>query len=332
MISLLEILDMERFAVLFSMAAVMLSSCAEEPAGVQPCRESPVKLDVMVPVSGMTRVTDVGDESAVRNAQVFLFRPDGSLDASGTSESDVVTIDCTAGERDIVAVVNAPSVSDVTDVSGLMSKVSLLQDNAPGSLVMLGRESFSVSASSRVSVPVRRMVAKVSIERIVADFSLQQYRDADFRLKKIYLSNVAGDISYGGSGDPLSWYNRSGVIDLENPLVCSQDLSEQLVPDTPYEVIHSFYCCPNGCLEDSFSEEWCPRHTRLVVETELAGRRCYYTMTMPAIESNHLYTVKELRITRPGSDDPEDHLISGDATFTIEVEDWDEGYSGSFEI
>lgn len=314
------------------MAAVMLSSCTEDPAGVPSCRERMVKLDVTVPVSGMTRVTDVGDESAVRNAQVFLFRPDGSLDASGTSDSDVVTIDCTAGEREIVAIVNAPAVTGITDLSGLMSEVSLLQDNAPGSLVMLGRETFSVSASSQVSVPVRRLAAKVSIERIVADFSLQQYRDADFRLKRIYLSNVAGDVPYGGTGAPASWYNRSGAIDLENPLVCSQELSEQLASDSPYEVIHSFYCCPNGCQEDSFSQEWSPRHTRLVVETELAGRTYYYTMTMPAIESNHLYTVKELRITRPGSDDPEDHLISGDASFTIEVEDWEEGYSGSFEI
>ena len=80
------------------------------------------------------------------------------------------------------------------------------------------------------------------------------------------------------------------------------------------------------------SVDWCQRHTRLVVETELAGRTCYYTMTMPAIESNHIYTVKELRITRPGSSDPELPVLPGDASFTIEVEDWEDGYSGSFEI
>lgn len=323
---------MDRFFVFFSMAALMLSSCTEDPAGIRECSDSMVKLDVVIPVSGMTRLTDTGDETAVSHAQVFLFRPDGSLDASGTSGSDVVTIDCTAGQRDIVAVVNAPALNGVTDISGLMSDVSQLQDNAPGSLVMCGMETVSVSASSQVSVPVRRLVAKVSIERIVADFTLPQYRDADFRLKRIYLSNVAGDVPYGGTGGPVSWYNRAGAIDWDNPLVCSEEMSEKMTPGIPYEVIHSFYCCPNAAEEDSFSPEWSPRHTRLVVETELSGRRYYYTMTMPAVEANHLYTVKELRITRPGADDPEDQVISGDASFTIEVEDWDEGYSGSFEI
>lgn len=322
---------MKRIFIIITLVAALLSSCAKEQ--VPATSGTPdVKLTVSIPVSEMTRVTDTGDESAIGHAQVFVFREDGRTDAWAISDSGEVVIDCTAGLREIVAVVNAPSISDIFSKEDLEEEITVLQDNAPGSLVMTGRKTVELNASSSVSIPVRRLVARVSIESIVPDFSLEQYRNADFRITGIYLTNVAGDTHLISSGEPSIWYNAMENDGQDEDLIKTGEMSVPLVNGTAYRTVHHFYCYPNPFSEDSFSSEWCPRHTRLVVETELSGQICYYTMTMPVIESNHIYTVKELRITRPGSSSPEMPVLSGDASFTIEVEDWEDGYSGSFEI
>lgn len=322
---------MKRIFIITALVASILSSCAKEQAPAA-CSTPDVKLNVSIPVSEMTRITDTGDEAAVDHAQVFVFREDGKIDAWTISDSRDMIIDCTAGLREVVAIVNAPRISNIFDMEDLEKEVTVLQDNRPGSLVMFGRKSVELKASSSILVPVERLVARVSIESIVPDFSLEQYRNADFRITGIYLTNVAGDMHFIGTSDPSIWYNKMHDDVLDIDLIKTGDMSDQLANGTAYQTVHHFYCYPNPSVEDSFSVDWCPRHTRLVVETELAGRTCYYTMTMPAIESNHIYTVKELRITRPGSSDPELPVLPGDASFTIEVEDWEDGYSGSFEI
>lgn len=328
---------MKRIFTISTLAAVILSSCAKEQTSAS-CSSPDVKLNVSIPVSEMTRITDTGDEAAVNHAQVFVFREDGITDAWTISDSGDMVIDCTAGLREIVAIVNAPRITNIFNIEDLKKEITVLQDNAPGSLVMSGRKTVELEASTSVVVPVKRLVARVSIESIVTDFSLEQYRDAHFRITGIYLTNIAGDAHFITSDEPSIWYNAmykdniEGNLTKAGELTKTGNLSEPLSEGTAYETAHHFYCYPNPFTEDSFSSEWCPRHTRLVVEAELSGRICYYTMTMPVIESNHIYTVKELRITRPGSSDPELPVLPGDASFTIEVEDWEDGYSSSFEI
>lgn len=322
---------MKRIFIISTLVTVLLSSCAKEQVPAS-CSTPDVKLTVSIPVSEMTRITDTGDEAAVDHAQVFVFREDGKTDAWTISDSRDMIIDCTAGLREIVAIVNAPRISNIFSIEDLKEEITVLQDNNPGSLVMAGTKTVELTASSSVVVPVKRLVARVSIESIVPDFSLEQYRNADFRITGIYLTNVAGDMHFISAGEPSIWYNAMENDSIDEDLIKSGEMSVSLVNGTAYQTVHHFYCYPNPFSEDSFSSEWCPRHTRLVVETELSGRICYYTMTMPVIESNHIYTVKELRITRPGSSDPELPVLPGDASFTIEVEDWEDGYSGSFEI
>lgn len=313
-------------------AAALLAACTAEQAAVLPAGMEKVRLDVSVPVSSMTKLTDAGDESAVNRVQVFVFREDGSIDASGIAGSGSIELDCTAGERSIVAVVNTPEIDGIYDMAGLEEKMSVLQDNSAGSLVMSGIMNVTLTASASVTVPVRRLAAKVSIERIDVDFALEQYQDAGFEITGIYLTNVAADAHFIGDGAPSSWLNVQGKDLLQNELVGDLGMSVPIADGAAYETAHHFYCYPNPYQEDSFGEEWSPRHTRLVVEASLAGKTCYYAMTMPVIEANHAYVVTGLNITRPGSSDPEQEIRPEEASFTIKVEDWEDGYSGSFEI
>ena len=183
-------------------AAALLAACTAEQAAVLPAGMEKVRLDVSVPVSSMTKLTDAGDESAVNRVQVFVFREDGSIDASGIAGSGSIELDCTAGDRSIVAVVNTPEIDGIYDMAGLEEKMSVLQDNSAGSLVMSGIMNVTLTASASVTVPVSRLAAKVSIERIDVDFALEQYQDAGFEITGIYLTNVAADAHFIGDGAP----------------------------------------------------------------------------------------------------------------------------------
>lgn len=320
------------FVYAAGMLAMAVCGCQEKEIADVVAPSEEITLDVCVPVSEMTRITDVGDESALTGIQAFVFRKDGSLDAWASSSGNTLSIQCTAGERDISVLVNSPEIKDITTFSALRSKVSLLSDNGVGSLVMSGTVSVTLSSSSSVTVPVSRKAARVSIERIVTDFDLEQYKNAEFKITGIYLVNVAGDAPYFGTGQPGVWYNRMENAGELPALLSSGKLSVPVTGQAPYEVSHHFYCYPNPTGEDISETTWSPRKTRLVVEAELDGVTCYYPMTMPVIESNHLYTVTELKITKPGSSSPDIPVVKEDVSFVIEVADWDEGYSGSFEI
>lgn len=319
--------------ILYSVLAVaaLLCSCTKETVQPSPDTGEKVRLGISVPVAGVTKVTDISTEKQVNRIQVFVFREDGAVDTWGTAEADHLVLECTSGSREIVVLANAPQVSDIFALSDLENEISGLTDNAPGALVMAGRKTVDLSLSSEVTVPVTRLVARVSIEKISTAFSLGQFNDADFIVRRIYLTNVAGDVPYLKSSAPQTWYNKMGYSAEAANLIDSGELEESVTPETAYADVHYFYCYPNAS-DDSFEEIWTPRHTRLVVEADLAGVRYYYPVTMPVIEANHTYTVTELKITGPGSSSPEIPVERLDATFNVVVDDWDEGYSGSFEI
>lgn len=316
-------------------AFVMACGCNEKevPAPSGKMSGEMVTLNVSVPSAGMTRITDVGDEDRINGIQVFVFRENGALDAWSSSGGNSLSLQCTSGEREVVAIANAPEIPAVSSRSALEEQISSLGDNSPGGLVMSGSRNVSLTASSSLSVTVSRLAARVSIERIVSDFGLDQYRNAELKITGIYLVNAAGEASYCGEpAQPALWYNKGRNEGDIQELLGSGTLDQTLTSETPYETVHSFYCYPNPVAGDSSEPEWTPRRTRLVVEAQLDGVTYYYPMTMPQIESNHLYTVSELKITRPGSSSPDVPVVSGMASFTVEVADWDEGYTGSFEI
>ena len=219
-------------------AVFFLAACTQEPRPM--CQESleKVELSVTVPVSSMTKVTDIGNENAVNRVQVFVFREDGSIDAWSIAESDSLVIDCTAGDREVVAVVNAPRIVNIFNIDALKEEVSDLQDNSVGSLVMSGSKKVTLSASASITVPVRRLVARVSIERIVTDFALEQYRNSEFIIKGIYLTNVAGDVHYIGDEAPSYWHNSQGKDLLEQELIETGEMSEPVVSGVPYDTPH----------------------------------------------------------------------------------------------
>ncbi len=308
---------------------------------------------------------NIAAESTIQNVQVFVFRTadgsDGVLDAcasvgfdspldfdASTSSFDSITLECTTGEREIWAIVNAASdyTSDgsVGNKSSLISKTSSLGENALNKLFMTGSRSVTLSAGSEVvDITVRRACASVILESVTNDMMAAVYqKEGCFRLTGAYLINVPAKINYGLSLEPSEldgddWYAKLQKESdaSKSTLICDEIDNYVLDYGKSYQNTHTFYSYPNNCPDETLSD-WSPRATSLVVEAEyndgIQWRVCYYPIVLykddtgTGLESNKQYTVK-LTIRRPGSDSPSEPVEFDTLSGSIVVADWETGAS-----
>lgn len=305
------------------LALSVLAACDVKETRYESCGKEMIELGVSLP-SGMTKVTGESGEGAVADLQVFVFDESGALEAYGHTASSSLTLNCYPGSKKAVALVNAPSYSEITSYSGLTAKLSSLTDNAVGRLVMEGETDVRLTSSTSVTVPVSRIAAKITLKSVVNAMELEYHRKQTFALTSVYLINVAGDREYLGDSAPTQWYNKM-KYESASPSFLWQSLNGKVLS---YSGTHDdgnyFYCYPNHTEEDFNDGSWKPRHTRLVVEATLGGNTCYYPVTLPEVDQNTAYEIS-LTVTRPGSDSPDDPVDTHSAEFKIKVVDWIDG-------
>lgn len=272
----------------------------------------------------------------VRSVQIFVF-DESRKDSIETyfykmtkvgqpAASDSLRL--TAGKKKIRVLANAPEIG---------GKIGCLKDleactcefgiNTTESFVMSGGKEMELTKDSSVEVTVNRIVAKIVLKKLTVDFDAEVYDKMTFTLKDIYLTNVAycakyygGEYVPGQGQEAQTWKNG-----LEYALTKETGLNVGLSYDdeVAYDVDHIFYCYPN-------SDKNHP--TRLVLKTSLDKATYYYPIEIGAIESNKVYTITDLKITRPGSDDPDVPVISQMFPYNITVGDWDDDVNEIQEI
>lgn len=299
-------------------------------------------LEITIPLS-KTKVMDTVNEDKVNSLQVFVFRNNGALEAYAKSTDNTATVECTNGVKTILAIANAPDITDVTTKDEMDLKVSNLKENSKGSFVMYGAVTDTLSVSTKkLSIPVTRMVARVSIQKITNGMKAPQYAKIPIKLKQIYLINVAGDMLYkdvkyetekeGSTYTPTIWYNKGAFVSSDFPsLLGTGDLEGiSVTKASPYIASHYFYCYPNPSTSDTTPGK--PGYTRLVVEVQIGEMTYYYPITIKGIQNNHTYNISELVITRLGSDSPNVPVTSTQATFDVTVNPWLPGSDESVTI
>lgn len=296
-----------------------------------------------------TRATGASDitETNVNYWAVMLFdtgNPQAWYYAVSEDNSDITCTVRKGRPYRAYAIVNYPREGDglfspslVESEAQLMEYTSSLSSNATDALVMFGTKDLPQLPSGITSIPLKRLCSKVSIARIRVQMEDTVYSAQEFMLNAIYLTNVYTRTSYGSDhpvpdSDPLCWYNAkcwhgSGNLRTLDSICGDRGLNVSIVNGSSYETVHTFYAYPNPTWEDTEEDTWCPRHTRLVIEATLGGKRYYYTITLPEMKRNNSYTVTEAVIHNPGSLDPE-KIIPGvlDASITITEDTWDSEY------
>ena len=308
---------MKKSIFAFAAALAALVACNKnEATPMQPQnQESLVPCELTVGICGaMTKATGVttDNEAKVNKLQIFVFRGD-DLDAYASVENaKELTLSCTAGEREVYALVNAPDYSSVPGKAALLAKVSELSANTLTNFEMVGSKSVTLPQTSTVSIDVNRIASRVVLKKITRNFTSAALQALDFTVDAIYLVNVAGNTSYDLTAAPSTWYN---IAENKGELA-------SLLADTPtapiaqgqaYDTDHTFYAYPNDLAVNT---------TRIVIETTLGTSKYYYPINLPEMAANKSYEIEEVVLTRPGSDNPDEPVSFADATFSINVIDW----------
>ena len=308
---------MKKSIFAFAAALAALVACNKnEATPMQPQNpESLVPCELTVGICGaMTRATAVSadNEAKVNNLQVFVFRGD-DLDAyASVDNAQELTLSCTAGDRVVYALVNAPDYSGVPGKAALLAKVSELSANSLSNFEMVGSKSVTLPQSEKVSIDVNRIASRVVLKKITRSFTSEALQALNFKVDAIYLINVAGNTSYDLSAAPAKWYNVAENKDELASLL--YDAPASLITNgQSYSTAHTFYAYPNDLATNT---------TRLVIETTLGETKYYYPINLPEMAANKSYEIEEVKITRPGSDNPDEPVSFADATFSINVIDW----------
>ena len=308
---------MKKSIFAFAAALAALVACNKnEATPMQPQdQESLVPCELTVGICGaMTKATAVtaDNEAKVNRLQVFVFRGD-DLDAYASVENaKELTLSCTAGERVVYALVNAPDYSTVPGKAALLAKVSELEANTLTNFEMVGSKTVTLPQSEKVSIDVNRIASRVVLKKITRNFTSAALQALDFTVDAIYLVNVAGNTSYDLTAAPATWYNvAENKGELASLLVDTP--SAPIAQGQAYNTAHTFYAYPNDLAVNT---------TRIVIETTLGTSKYYYPINLPEMAANKSYEIAEVVLTRPGSDNPDEPVSFADATFRINVIDW----------
>lgn len=297
-----------------AVAAVAVIGCFEKESELPQLEESGelVTFSVSVPVAE-TKSAEPTDEKTVNSLQVIAFNKHGIYEASAYGTENTVELTCTAGEKTIVALVNAEKEENLVDYNNLAGRPVYLRDTALGDLVMVGKTDVTVVAGNSVTVDVSYISSKVVLESVTLNLENPQYHDLAFAVKSVFLTNVAGDRKYISESTPSVWYHE-GDYNKDNtlPFLYDQVASVEIESGgTPYDTDHYFYCYPNST----------DKKTRLVIEAVIDGATYYYPIVIDALLPNNQYSYN-VELTRLGIDSPDGSLDKGAYGVTVSIKDW----------
>lgn len=317
------------------MLAAALSFAACEPFSPELVTKDSAECNLVVNCSyGATKAVGQTQkaEDKINNLSVFVFRtdPGHKLDASAWSETSGSTLQlrCTIGEKIVYVLANAASdyTYQIRCEADLLALSSSLTDNGLSKLFMMGSTTQTLSgASCTVTVPVKRLVASVRLDKITNRMEANGYRaDGLFTVNAVYLTNVVGTWAFDGTTDPQTLGESGWLARLEKQdqsLICDDGIGRTVNYNQELNEPHTFYAFPNSCdlKEDPV---WSQRSTMLVVEATLDGVKYYYPVAVGPLEANKQYVINNFIIRRPGSNHPWEVVHKTDVTVQIEVVPW----------
>ena len=263
-----------------------------------------------------TKSSSAGQEEQVNNIQVYVFDADNGnrLETFFYGKSIKPTLRLSRGNKMFKVLVNSKADSSKVNVlQDLQSALSDFSDNTSSNFVMSGEKSVSIPATTSVEISVSRLVAKVILSKITANFTAPVYACQTFRVDSVYLTNVAQKCQFFGQYTPASWGKGYAL---------TGDSVNHIVSGKVYSAGHTFYAYPNGTTTP----------TRLVIKATLGNTTYYYPVDLGELQSNMVYTVTNIEITRPGSDSEDKPVVSSEMSFTIKVAGWNSQQNNIQEI
>ena len=99
-------------------------------------------------------------------------------------------------------------MKDIATKTDLLAAKSALSDNDESNFVMIGKTNADLPSELPVNVEVDRIVSKVVLKTVNRAFTSAALAALNFSIDEIFITNVAGDVNYGLTDNPLEWYNN----------------------------------------------------------------------------------------------------------------------------
>ncbi len=332
---------MAALAVLFSCSAI------DDGQNAGGSDRSEVALNFSLSAAS-TKSVSTAPESAIERFSLYVFDGGaaGTLETSGSGtqtgtvaledgQTADIQLSCKTGEKKVAALVNAPTSwsAGFSSYSSMLSTKIEFDPAQTSSLPMEGEISAEVTASTHLSINVKRSVARVELGSIVNSITSEQYAGKKLNIVSVYLINAVGDKpamgGYSAAATDRRWLNfkSNAYSDSDADNLIYEKTSISLSGGESDSSPHYFYCMPNSVTADSDAADTAdPRHTRLVVEACFEGEtdHCYYPVTLPVLEANKQYVINRLTITQRGYDSPDrKDSQSLNMSFSIRILDWE---------
>lgn len=320
------------------MMAVACTNGKENPASESTTKDNTEKVTLNIRTSAVTRSTDTDwTDDGLSSLRVYVFNADKSVDAFAQAENaSSLSVTCTPGSgKSIYALANFKPTGNISDEDDMLAETSSLEDNNKGAFVMSGKlQNETIVSSGSITIPLSRSAAKISIEKIANNLEEELYHGADLTINGIYVINAAtGNYPlFSNTYSPESWANKSKYVASEYDKYLYDSVSKTVSNKGAHNTTHTFYVYPNETVSDANNGMWSPRKSRLVVEVSLLGETYYYPLTLNEVLPNTHYKFTSLSITRKGSLSPDEPVSTTDASFSVEITDWNETDMGDMEI
>lgn len=298
-----------------AIAATALVSCNEKYADLPHVEENAELVTFSVSVPGLdTKSTggSVDAEKTINSLQVFVFNQHGVYETSAAANKDQLEITCTAGQKRMVALVNAENETNVPDFETLAGRPVYLEDSGIADLVMLGDTTVYVAAGKSINIEVSYLSSKVVLESVKLDLANPEHESLDFEVTSVFLTNVVGDRKYINASTPSVWLHEGADLSKTLPFIYDSVSGGALEPDgAGYGTDHYFYCYPNAT----------STKTHLVIETSIEGETYYYPIPLNKLLPNNQYSYNVV-LTRLGTDSPNGSLEEGVCGVTVSIKGW----------
>jgi len=309
-------------------------SCAEQDW----CGETPVSVEFGVDFTHLTTKASVFDDRTV-SLRIFVFdSATGRLESEGHTDSGKLSLMVPSGKSlSCRAFLNLPELNlqQGEGEDELLRKLVRMEGFTDGLLPMCASERAVFKSSGTMSLLARRMVSKVVLDTLECPFIEKLNGVSEVRLVRMFLENVCGSepVSMVPTDSGL-WLNRMELDgnlpgDVRPYLVC--ELGSPVKSSAAMALYRSLYCLPNPVSADISSATdplWSPRPTRLVLEFSVDGITQYYPVTFSRnMQSNCVYRIKRLRLSGPGSDNPDIPVAGRQVSLSVSVEPWEDSES-----
>ena len=351
---------MKKTFLILAASALIAAACDKNGATSSNEKETNDVIPVTVSVkTGATKALAASDaEESVKTLHLFLYRVDNKgvktfesyYDFSSSTQGGTIYIDpAKEAESYILAAYANQDMSE----DAYLEDWSSFSNESIENFQMFGKTEVSkasLESSKKIAVSLMRQCSKVTVNNIKTEWTNSANNFKEFRIKALYLMDVEGvfknlhDIT--GNAANTSWLNKGGHTSNDYDTMLYDAIGENnngvvVSKDKPYSTKHVFYGYISALTNYTTdkSAAWQKNGTRLVIEANLDGEACYYSVKInresePFTEiRNKHFIIDNITIKTPGSSHPYEGTVDEtDISVSVSVADWDEIDKGDIVI